>query len=162
MPSPRRPSRALARGAAAALFAAAPTSQSATAPGPPHAQATYCPATTAASHPEELWEATNFDSGHATQLMELKWLPEAQAGQDLGRIACLFAPPISRYPYPQLLSRFLVSKPITPGWMRPSPNVDWLLCSGATMTRFDPSQCPFEPAHALPTKEDGVSPFGAR
>ncbi|MDE2121219.1 MAG: hypothetical protein KGJ64_11035, partial [Betaproteobacteria bacterium] len=72
---------------------------------------------------------------------------------DTGRIACVYAPSMSRQPYPTLSSRFGAHRPGTPGWMRPTERVDWLLCSGATMTRFETTCCPFVPAGPLPPPE---------
>lgn len=120
---------------------------------------TYCPDTSESSHPRELWSETNYDSRHDTALMELQWFPEPGSEQDLGRIVCSYAPWISRMPLPRLTSRFLVRKPVTPGWMYPAPQYDWLLCSGATMTEFEPRKCPFVPVdEEAPSAPRGSAP----
>ncbi len=120
----------------------------------------FCAPTGERDHDRDLWADTDLDKSPATQLMELKWIP-TRDDEQLGTIDCVYAPSVSRVPYPTLHSRFLVKRPVTPGWMRPSPTVDWLLCSGATMTHFDASQCPFVPAEPLPGPGRDASPFGA-
>lgn len=120
----------------------------------------FCAPTGERDYDRDLWTDTDLDKSPGTQLMELKWIP-ARDDEQVGTIDCVYAPNISRIPYPTLHSRFVVERPVTPGWMRPSPTVDWLLCSGATMTHFDARQCPFVPAEPLPGPDRKHSPFGA-
>ncbi len=113
------------------------------------AEPMLCPATSADSYPADLWEAEHFDSGTCTPLDELQWLPDAP--EDTGHVLCHYSPDHSRsIHHPVLRGRFRVLRPTQPGWMRASQSEDWLLCSGATMTRFAPDKCPFVPAQPLP------------
>lgn len=118
-----------------------------------------CPAMTNGERPAGAWSTRHYDPAHPTALMEIGWYPEPDASSDRGRIECVYAPYFSRFPYPRLIGEFPVQRPVTPGWMRPSPTVDWLLCSGATMTHFDTTQCPFVPVAAPPQPGRTESPF---
>lgn len=157
---PRTNSRMLPRGAAlaalacAALAAAAAPRARAAEPAP-----MVCPAMTNDERPAGTWSTRNYDAAHPTALMEIGWYPEPDPSSDRGRIECVYAPYFSRFPYPRLIAGFPVQRPVTPGWMRPAPNDDWLLCSGATMTHFDTTQCPFVPVEAPPEPGRTESPF---
>ena len=140
--------------------------QSALPSGPPGAQdpgklAMFCMQTLDDSYDRNLWFGEDLKESAGAQLMELKWLP-VPGREQRGTIECIYAPRFSRWPYPKLHGRFQAFRPDAPGWMRPSPTVDWLLCSGATMTHFDASQCPFLPAEPLPLADQAATPFGPK
>ena len=126
----------------------------------PGALAMFCAQTLDDSYGHNLWSGENLKESTGAQLMELKWLP-TPGEEQRGTIECIYAPRFLRWAYPKLSSRFQVLRPDAPGWMRPTPTLDWLLCSGATMTHFDPSQCPFVPAEPLPPPDHGAAPFGS-
>ena len=125
----------------------------------PGALAMFCAQTLDDSYDRKLWFGEDLKESTGAQLMELKWLP-VPGTEQRGTIECIYAPRFSRWAYPKLHSRFQVFRPDAPGWMRPSPTVDWLLCSGATMTHFDAGQCHFLPAEPLPPPGHGAAPFG--
>lgn len=109
----------------------------------------YCPARVDRSYDRQLWTAEHVEADTDSRLMEVQWDPD-DGETDTGLIACVYAPAMSRQPYPTLHGRFSAHRPDAPGWMRPTEGADWLLCSGATMTRFETTCCPFVPAGPLP------------